>query len=131
MIQRQIRSGSVVLHEDGLVETIQTPGWAIELQDVQERLAVYRELGGGRPVYGLSELRMTGLSSEARRFVATPEYAEALAGGAVYTDSLVARMLAAVFLAVNPPKFPVRLFAGREEALAWLRRLRGETSGGE
>lgn len=60
---------------------------------------------------------------EAKRFVGSREVCDVTAATAIVVESLPARHLIRLFHWFNPPPYPSRPFANREDALAWLERM--------
>ncbi|MCP4867898.1 MAG: hypothetical protein GY898_04195 [Proteobacteria bacterium] len=119
------RIARLELDEDGFVHLQYKPGVTSELSDVQEFATIFQQLARGR-AYLLSDLALKGSSSEGRAYAATAEYAENLHAVAAYGMSRVGVLVATVFLRLQRPRFPMRIFATEEDARAWLRKVRGD-----
>lgn len=68
----------------------------------------------------LIDLRgLRSISKEAREYLAR-EGAEGISAGALLVSSPVSRIIGNLFLKVNSPSVPTRLFTSKEEARQWL-----------
>ena len=61
------------------------------------------------------------VDSDARSYMAT-EGAKLMKAGALITNSFYTKMMGNIFLAINKPKIPVRLFSDRAVAIKWLKQ---------
>ena len=117
---QRTRTGHAWQDADGIVHCTQDPGTRFEVEDVE----AFREVIAGFAVDGpvriysdATEVRST--SSEARRRSGEP--VAGVSALAIRGGSAVSRALVHLWLRVAPPPYPVRMFADREKALAWLR----------
>lgn len=123
--ERDLRISRVWLDEHGLVHLRYKPGVVFEIDDARELIATCWELTGEEPAYLVSDLELKGATSEARAFAASPEYTSKLAAVASFGKSGVGRLIVTVFLRLQRPAYPLRVFATEAEAVAWLLKIRG------
>ena len=71
----------------------------------------------------ISKLRT--MSREARAFFMKPEHTEILHAVALLIGSPLSRAIGNIFLGLNRPVTPTRLFTDEESALVWLRTFLG------
>lgn len=64
-------------------------------------------------------------SKEAREYLAN-EGSEGIIAGALLIDSILTRTLGNIFLMINKPKMPSKLFTSEDEAIAWLKGFNKE-----
>lgn len=105
---------------EGLLRVRVIEGSALELKDVQEYYAFTDRITGGKKalviVDGTTEFTIT---EEARQYSAEQAYKTRIAT-AFITRSKAMRMLANLYIQINKPKSPTRMFTDEESALKWL-----------
>ena len=90
-------------------------------QYVKDRFKVLN--GVTRPIMvDINELRST--DKESRDYLAGEEASKFLCAGAIVVKSAIAKLLGSLFLSINKPPFPTRLFTNREKAMKWLEKYR-------
>lgn len=111
----------VYMRPDGILVCVYRG--AHHLEDALRLNAVVRKLTGGVRYPILADLRELAFASmEARQF--HKEEGEKLAlGSAILVASTVTRMIGSIFIAVNRPSIPTRLFENEAEAVQWLLEL--------
>jgi hypothetical protein len=62
-----------------------------------------------------------GANRDARNYLAQ-EGNLLVTAGALLTESIYAKMLGNIFLAINQPKIPARLFSDKAAAIKWLKK---------
>ena len=104
---------------DGIVEV----RWTVAVRVTHDHaIAVTREverLAAGRPVPLLVDMGVTkGLDRDSRTRFQQAANVKAIA---LLVGSPVSRVVANLFIGLNRPAHPIRLFTAESEALAWLR----------
>jgi hypothetical protein len=137
MSEEQIQRGARFwLDDEGIIHGQEQHGTNFELSDAMEAMAAIRKLADGRKrglLIDITNLRT--MSREARAYFTKPEHAEVLHAVAMKIGSHFSRALGNIFLGLNKPATPTRLFNDDESALAWLRTFHrngdrpSETSG--
>lgn len=85
---------------------------------VEKRIAFSE--GKNYPVF-INMKGVRSLTKEAREYLAV-EGARLIIAGALITGSPLTKILGNVFLTVNKPQVPTRLFINENEALEWLKK---------
>lgn len=112
------------LREDGVVHYVSRDGAALDAENTLELFAAYRSLAGDGPHLILSDIRGVRSSTSESRALATTEDATALHRAAgVIVGSRLTRMMGNLFLRLNRPGYPTRLFSDEASALAWLHAI--------
>lgn len=111
--------------EDGIGYQVYKPGINITIgiakEMVQQRIKSFK--GVSRPV--LVDIRsLKSIDAASRRYFASKEASELITAGAIYMSSPLARFAGNIFLKVDEPITPARLFTDRDEALKWLERFK-------
>jgi hypothetical protein len=110
------------LDAQGIIRGFEENGADFGISDAEEAMEVIRKLGGGGKrclLMDISKLRT--MSREARAFFMKPEHTEILHAVALLIGSPLSRAIGNIFLGLNRPVTPTRLFTDEEAALAWLR----------
>lgn len=96
---------------------------AIEPVDAWEHVAILQELSGRQPRLVLADLsspRIKPATPEARAIYSGPHSLEYVSRMAMIIRSPAGRLIGNLFLKVNAPPYPVKLFTAEPQALAWL-----------
>ncbi len=99
-------------------------GADLDEENTRELFAAYRSVGGEGPLMILSDIRRMRSSTPESRALATTAEATALhRGAAVIVGSTLTRMMGNLFMRLNRPAYPTRLFTEEEAAVDWLHSL--------
>jgi len=81
---------------------------------------------GGRDVHVLIDFtNVKSVTKEARDYMNSPDGGlKGILGGAFLSNSVVATLFVNLYLKVSNPSIPARFFTNRNEAVAWLRKIR-------
>jgi len=112
---------SVRLRDDGVVHVVIRQGADLDAEATRELFAAYRTVGGSGALMILSDIRGMRSSTPESRALATTDEATALhRAAAVIVGSRLTRMMGNLFMRLNRPAYPTRLFNDEESAVAWL-----------
>lgn len=121
----EVSAGTVRLRDDGIVHFVCREGVQLDADNTRELFAAYRQIGGSGRLRVLSDIRGLRSSTAESRALATTEEATSLhAGAAVVIGSSLTRMMGNLFMRMNKPAYPTRLFNDVDTAVAWLETLR-------
>jgi hypothetical protein len=96
-----------------------TVGIAKEM--VKQRIKSFN--GVARPV--LVDIRsLKSIDAPSRRYFASKEAGELILAGAIYLSNPIARWFGNIFLKIDEPFTPAKLFTDKNEALQWLERFK-------
>lgn len=113
--------GSVQRRADGIVHFVCAAGAQLNADNTRELFAAYREVGGEGRLLVLSDIRgLRSSTSESRALATTPEATSLHAAAAVIVGSSLTRMMGNLFMRMNKPAYPTRLFSDVAPAVAWL-----------
>jgi hypothetical protein len=88
---------------------------------VEKRISSFN--GISRPV--LVDIRnLVSVDSESRRYFATREAGQLIRAGAIYMNSRITMWFGNIFLNIDRPITPARLFTDKDKALAWLEQFK-------
>jgi hypothetical protein len=113
------------LRPDGIVQMVWALRATVLLEDATAALEAMAQLTGGRRSPLLVDMRDTGAQDRATRAEWTRRSDLSSAVGLIVGTPL-SRMVGNIFLRMNKPQFPVRLFDTEAPALAWLQGFVGE-----
>lgn len=93
-----------------------------QLEDAKESLEAIERLAQGEKVYLLLDLRKLrrGITREARQHYSGPEAERLLVALAMVVGSPLTRLVGNLFIGLNRPREPTRLFTSEAEARTWL-----------
>jgi hypothetical protein len=107
------------LRPDGIVQVVWVPGTTAYLEDATAALEAMAQLTRGRRSPLLVDMRDTGSQDRATRAQWTSRN-DLSSAVALIVGTPLSRMMGNLFLRMNKPKFPVRLFDDETSAIAWL-----------
>jgi hypothetical protein len=108
--------------EDGILYCLYKKDAVIGLEAAREIVAMRKKVVKGVSYPALAFIKnLKVVSKEARKYFAE-EGTEGMTMGALLTDSGFSKILGNLFLAIDKPKMPVRLFTNIEEAIIWLKK---------
>jgi hypothetical protein len=113
------------LRPDGIVQVVWVPGTTALLEDATATLDAMAQITGGRRSPLLVDMRDTGPQDRATRAQWTKRHDLSSAVGLIVGTPL-SRMMGNLFIRMNKPRFPVRLFDKEAPAVAWLKGFVGE-----
>ena len=111
------------LRPDGIVQVVWVPGATAHLEDAIATVDAMARLTGGRRIPLLVDMRDTGPQDRATRAGWTRNDASSAVGLIVGTP--LSRMVGNLFIRMNKPPFPVRLFDNEASAIKWLKAYVG------
>lgn len=111
--------------ENGIGFQEYKPGIAITLNIAKEmvRQRIESFNGVARPV--MVDIRsLKSIDAPSRRYFASKEAGELILAGAIYLSNPLARWFGNIFLKLDEPITPAKLFTDKNEALQWLERYK-------
>ena len=116
---------SIMWIENGIGYQSYKPGINITLeiakQMVKDRIQSFN--GIARPVF-VDIRSLKSIDAASRRYFASKEAGELILAGAIYLASPLARWAGNVFLNIDVPITPAKLFTDKDKALEWLERFK-------
>lgn len=107
--------------ENGIVYQFYKAELILDLAIAKKMVAARLSISNGiiRPVF-VDIRNIVSLDSATRKYFAGGEAVELISAGALYLDNCLARMAGNIFLKIDKPVVPTRLFTNKEKALQWL-----------
>lgn len=113
--------GVVQRRDDGIVHFVCAAGAQLDEANTRELFSCYREVAGEGRLLVLSDIRgMRSSTSGSRALATTPEATQLHAAAAVIVGNGITRMMGNLFIGMNRPAYPTRLFTDLDSAVAWL-----------
>ena len=110
--------------EFGIVHISYVPNADVLMADAVRNIEIIAELAQGRKVPVLTDIRnMKTVGRDVRQYSTGPEAQAVVAAVGAIVASPVSRMLGTIWLKIDKPPFPTRLFTSESQALAWLRQF--------
>jgi hypothetical protein len=110
---------------DGIVQVVWVPQTTALLEDATAALEAVAQITGGRRSPLMVDMRDTGPQDRATRAAWTGRNDLSSAVGLIVGTPL-SRMVGNLFIRMNKPQFPVRLFDKEARAVAWLQGFVGQ-----
>ena len=107
------------LRPDGIVQLVWAPRTTVLLEDATAALEATAQLTGGRLRPLLVDMRDTGPQDRLARAEWTSR-TDLSSAVALIVGTPLSRMMGNLFIRMNKPPFPARLFDNEASALAWL-----------
>lgn len=120
----ETRTSVYTLHEDGIIVQRLRSNAKQSLADARENIEAFVTLAGEQKRPCLVDGR-TALTAEpgVREYYAGPAATRMTVALALLVGSAAMRVVANLFLTLNKPSIPTRMFTTEVEALEWLRRI--------
>jgi hypothetical protein len=98
------------------------------IEEAQQVVNAHNALANGVKTPVLADLReiTTGADRQARQYYVSEESSRCKLGMAMLVSSPLQRMLGNLFMKLNSPPYPTRLFKEEVAALIWLRALQAQ-----
>ena len=92
------------------------------ISEAKAVVEAHNQLAAGTPACVIADIRSVkvGANREARKYYVSPESAEYKTAMAMLVSSPIQRMLGNIFLKLNRPPYPTRIFNQEPEAIQWL-----------
>jgi hypothetical protein len=117
-----LTAARVWIDDDGIARGEALPDSNETREGAKAMIEHLRRAGGGRRLRFLMDIRRgRSISRDARTYLGSEEVGTVVLAGALLVDSALSRGIGNFYLAINRPRWPVRLFTSETEALAWLR----------
>lgn len=111
--------------EEGIGIQIYKPDLVITIEVakdmVNKRIAAFN--GIARPVY-VDVRNLVSIDRASRKFFASREAGQLIIAGAIHLDNPINSWLGNVFLLIDQPITPAKLFISKDKALNWLQQFK-------
>ena len=109
---------------DGIIVQRTLDGCVQSMEDARENVVTFPKLATASRHPLLIDMRTSlALSPGVREYYASPEAMAPVSAVAMLIDSTGGRIIGNLFIALNTPSVPTRLFTAEPEAIAWLLKI--------
>lgn len=111
--------------ENDILHHVYKPELIIDLAIAKDLVAHRLEITAGvnRPLF-VDICNLVAIDGAARRYLAGPEAIRHVSAGAIYLNNYLQFLAGSVYLKVDTPLVPSRLFIEKEKALQWLEKYK-------
>lgn len=111
--------------ENGIVHIVYKPGCVLNINNIKPIVEDRIKVSNGRISPILIDLRNVVTSDNAARsYLATPEAERYLNAGAMLITNEIQRLLMNLYLRIDKPNLPAKVFTNKEKALEWLEQFK-------
>ena len=113
--------------EDGILHGTFAPGLYITFDIVKQLVEDRIAFSNGRTMPTLVDIRgLASIDTASRKYFTSERARTNLSAGAMLVSSLMSRIAGNVFIKVDKPSIPTKLFNDRGKALKWLTQFKEE-----
>lgn len=119
-------NGTVWRDDKGIIRYSVRDGAVEKLENAKEMIAAIKNLTGDAKHSTLIDIRkLKSTDKETRDYYASDEVRDAANGGAcaILVSSPVTSMIGNMFIRVNKPSYPVKMFYSELKAVEWLKEI--------
>lgn len=111
--------------ESGIVHIVYKAGCVLNITNIKPIVQDRIKVSNGKVSPILIDLRNLVTSDNATRaYLATPEAEKYLNSGAMLITNEIQKLLMNLYLKIDVPKLPAKVFTNKEKALEWLERFK-------
>ena len=120
-----ITSNAELWIEDDIYILVHKVSKTTTVEMARDMLRIHRELSGGKklPLY-IDMTNQKGATPDAREFGSSEEVIQTYAAIGILVGSVFNRILGSLFMKINKPPYPVKMFTKKEEAMEWLQKFK-------
>lgn len=94
----------------------------VSLQGAEKMTELLKSLVNGEPSLMVADIRkLHFIAKDARKFLSTTEATSHIKAMAIYSDNYVNNALGNLYLLINKPKIPSKLFSSMDKAMEWIK----------
>lgn len=117
------RISKITLGNDGIGRVNFLPGLVVTEEDVREHFSACSRISNGRSIPVLVDVRdVKQVEQKAREYFAGEEHISLTKAAAIIVRLPVDSLMGNLFMGLNKPSFPVKLFTSQAKALKWLKQ---------
>ena len=111
--------------EDGIVHIVYKAGCILNINNIKPIVQDRIKVSNGMISPILIDLRNLVSSDNATRaYLATPEAEKYLSAGAMLINNEIQKLLMNLYLKIDVPKLPAKVFTNEEKAMVWLSQFK-------
>jgi len=110
-----------IWYEDGIIFTVFKKNTTLNLEISQQVVAARLKVSANKPTPIFIDLRNVHYTdTKARKYLATKEAVECITAGAMLLDNEIMKLAGNIFIKIDQPLIPTKLFTDTDKALLWL-----------
>lgn len=119
--EKEIKAAVVSLRSDGIIQILVKSNLMISRENAQEMVEIVGIVGSGKkyPILIIAG-EYTLPESEARTYIASAEANKYTLVNAFVINSVAQKLVGNVYLKIDQPVTPTKIFTDKDEALKWL-----------
>lgn len=123
---REYKKLIFALRKDGIVHYVIKTNCMIHLKDIEEHYDYFKEKYAGKQFLNLYEFEENAeIDDDVRKWASNPSGNSFTIADAFVIQSMAQKMIGNFYLTFHKPIKPTKLFNNVEDALIWLKSLRG------
>ncbi|MCI0471501.1 MAG: hypothetical protein L0Y73_07585, partial [Candidatus Aminicenantes bacterium] len=112
----ETRVAKISMGEDGIFRTIFLPGAEVTLEDIKEINKYMSKFSVDKSIPTFNDIKgIKSVTREARLFISGAESSKVCSAAALFIGSPISRAIGNLFLALNSPPYPTRIFKSEDE----------------
>jgi hypothetical protein len=116
------RTARLMIRDDGITLVTTNQSTREELADAKENVTAISAMNHGKPAPVLVDMRYTqGIDRETRNYYSSQDGLLATKALALLVQSPITQLMANIFISLDQPPVPTRLFTSEDAAVAWLK----------
>ena len=117
----ETRTTKIWLDKNGILHIIMKHQANIELDDVKEMIEAHFKLTKGKKGPVLTDARKAKDITREARLYAAEESSKLSSANAIMVNSPLSRVLGILYMGINKPLYPTKLFTSEDKAFEWLK----------
>lgn len=111
--------------EEGIMHVVWSPNLVITIDIAIEMVEERIRLCKGKALPLLIDIRgLASIDTASRKYFACEKSISITTGGALLVESLVSRLAGNIYITVDKPQRPIKLFTNKDKAIQWLKKLK-------
>ncbi len=111
--------------EDGIVFTVYKKDTVLSLEVSKQSVLDRLKVSDNRPMPFCCDIRnVVTTDTKARKYMASREAVEYITAGAFLIDNEIMRLAGNIFIKIDKPLVPAKLFTDRDKAITWLQQFK-------
>jgi hypothetical protein len=117
-------SHSTITYNAPVISIVFKLGAKMGVPEAREMIVVAEKLSENKPYLILSDIRNhVDITPEARKVAASKREAPLVVANAVLTNNIALKLTSNLFIIINKPHFPVKVFTDKDKAIHWLKKF--------
>ncbi len=118
----ETKTAKVWLGDDGIIRAIALPDLKVTLEIIKEVNAHIKKLYKGKKVPVFADIRgVKSITREARLLPSSEDSVNVCSAAALLIGSPLSKVIGNLFIGLNKPPYPTKLFKKEDEAVEWLK----------